>query len=160
MEKRILLIILLFIQFCIFYSCTHYNNDLGNNLHLWGDNNKYYQMVFCDDINILGDLKGCAKIIPKNDEIGDSEYINNYAKNNEWIILETNYIKYGKQNYDINLPIDTIYKRYWIVDKAFNSKVATSEIIIDSNLIGPLNYVEFSNFLKAKNIKLDLKKAD
>jgi len=161
MEKRILLIVFIFIQSCIFYSCTNFNNDLGNNLYLWGDNNKYYQMVFCDDVNILGDLKGCTKIIPKDGEIGDfSEYINNYAKNDEWIILETNYIKYGKQNYDINLPIDTIFKRYWIVDKGFNSKVTTSKTIIDSKLIGPLNYVEFSNLLKVKNIKLHLKKAD
>ena len=74
--------------------------------------------------------------------------------------METNYIKYEKQNYNINLPIDTVYNRYWIVDKRFNSKIATSEAIIDSNLIGPLNYIEFNNFLKAKNIKLHLNKAD
>lgn len=160
MKTKKIQIILLFIQLSILCSCNKYENgSLGNNLYFWGDNNKSYQIVFCDTIDISGDLKRCSKIIPKSEVMDDfSEYVDSYAKNNEWIIVKTNYIKYGKQNHNVNLPIDTIYKRYWIIDKSFNPKISTSENIVNSNLIGPMDSLVFNSYLKFKNIKLKLAK--
>lgn len=157
MKPKKIKITLLFILLGILFSCN--NHDLGNNLYLWGDNSKYYQLVFCDTNDSFGDLKSCTKIIPKTEVIDDfSEYIDSYAKDHEWIIVKTNYIKYGKQDYNVNLPIDTTYKRYWIINKNFNLKTATSNSIIESNLIGPMDSLRFYNFLHNENIKLYLDK--
>lgn len=151
MSKRIIRIVSLYILFFSLYSCE---SNLGNHLEFWGDNNKYLQIVFCDGKNIFGDSRKCTYIIPSSTNSKDNftEFVDSYAKNSKWVLVKTEYTKYGKQDYNINLPIDTIYNRYWAIDKSFKVKDIDPQTIINSYLTGPMNSEEFNLFLKKEDI--------
>ena len=133
-------------------SCDSLN--LGKKLVLWGDNEKYYEIVLCSNNEFLFGCMSGTHIIPPDKFSRDnfSEYVEKYVKNNKWVIVRTNYIKYGKQTHEIQLPVDTTYQRYWAIDKSYNEKTVDANIIINSYLIGPLDSVAFYNFLHEKKL--------
>ena len=147
----IIKIVLIYLLFSSLYGCKL---NLGNNLEFWGDNSRYLQIVFCDEKTIFGDSRKCTYVIPQSADAKDnfSEFVDSYAKNSKWVLVKTKYTKYGKQDYNINLPIDTVYNRYWAIDKSFEVKNIDPQNIINSYLIGPMNSEQFENFLKKENI--------
>ena len=132
-------------------SCNNLN--LGKKLFLWGDNEKYYTITFCDEVNFLGEESRCAYIIPpySYDE-NKFDYVEKYRKNKKWLLVRSNYTKYTKIDYNNKIQIDTTYQRYWAIDKSYNEKKVDANIIISSYLIGPLDSVAFYNFLHEKKL--------
>ena len=141
--------ILLFFSFLL-SSCDSLN--LGKKLVLWGDNEKYYEIVLCGKSEFLFGCISGAQIIPpftKTDRYHNtlgSEYVRKYKKNKNWIVVRTQYTNYEDK--------DSIYsyQRYWAIDKSYNEKEVDANIIISSYLIGPLDSVAFYNFLHEKKL--------
>ena len=158
--KKIKIYIGFFLLLFMFSSCE-YDLLLGKGLQLWGDNEKYYTIVYCWHRDILGICVSGLKIIPpssKIEKIGtaiyglDSEHVEKYKNDRNWLLVKTNYTKYGERDWRIQRPIDTTYKRYWVIDKSYNEKIVDVNTIISSYLVGPLDSIAFYDFLKDKDL--------
>jgi len=81
-----------------------------------------------------------------------AEYVKTAVSNKEWVLVKTYQIQEKKEN-------------YWIISKDFditnlNCSTANCDSILQSHVIGPLDSLDFYNFLKARNIDLELKKME
>ncbi|MEO8960877.1 MAG: hypothetical protein ABI325_03285 [Ginsengibacter sp.] len=132
-----------------FHSCCSIwgAHDLGNKLILLeGDKTEDRAIVYCTT------QKGCCRggmyVIPS---VGNQYhmYVETAKSNRNWVIAKTVQIKDKKEN-------------YWIINKNFditnlNCDKINCDSIIQSHIIGPLNFIDFEKKVKGLNIDLSLK---
>ncbi|TKC09088.1 hypothetical protein [Pedobacter frigoris] len=131
-------------------SCSQLDNQsLGENLSIWeGDKKEDRAIVYCE-----GNCRGGIYVIPSYDRHYDSsgryaEYLIDAKSNADWVIAKTFMIKHDRRN-------------YWIINKEFNinnldCEKANCDSIIQSKIIGPLDYQTLKEKNKALNINLTL----
>jgi putative component of membrane protein insertase Oxa1/YidC/SpoIIIJ protein YidD len=151
MQKRVhhavYRILVLFVFFTT--SCNEwYNHPLGNHLSLWeGDTKEDRTIVYCE-----GGCHAGIDVVPTYERRFDSskqhyaEYVETATSNKKWVLVKTLQIKEKQEN-------------YWIISKDFSIEnldcsKSNCDSIIQSHVIGPLNY---SNLQKEiRGLKIDL----
>lgn len=137
----------------VFWGCN--SENLGGNLTIFeGDKLEDRVIVYCTGYS-FGSCKAGIYVVPTYekhyDEKGNyAEYVETAKSNEIWIIAKTIQINGNKEN-------------YWIISKDFSlenidcNKVSCDSII-QSHVIGALNYQEFSAKKKELGINLKLEK--
>lgn len=155
--KRIILIVpLLFILLITLDSCEFYvNKDLGNKLTVFeGDKLEDKVIVYCTGYS-FGSCKSGIYVVPTYEEHYDekgnyAEYVETAEFDDKWVVVKTIRIENQKEN-------------YWIISKDFSlDDVDCNEIncdsIIQSHVIGALDYQKFNAKTKKLGINIKFKK--
>lgn len=128
------------------------DHSLGNNLSLLeGDKKEDRIIVYCS--NAGGVCRSGIPVVPKYNRQFDSigryaEYVELAVSNEKWVAVRTLEIKNGVKN-------------YWLISKDFTlEKVDCQKIncdsILQSHVIGPLQFKEFYKIKDELNVKLNL----
>jgi hypothetical protein len=127
------------------------SHNLGNNLYMmeWDGGGRI--IVFCS--NKEGrTCYGGPRVIPTNERAFDdhgnyAELVENAKVDERWIVVKSKRFQEGTHC-------------YYLIDKNFNIEGLDwnkSDSIIQSNITGPLDSLEFCTILKKRNINLTLK---
>lgn len=146
MKKKIFII--LFISLAVLESCQFYEEkDLGNNLILWERDGRetQYDIVYCGGYS-LGSCKGGIYVLPTMVN-KYSMYVETAKSNDRWVIAKT-------------IDVENQDESYWIIGKSYNLKdinclEVSCDSLIQSHVIGALDYENFTN--KSKELGIDLK---
>jgi len=135
--------------FFILYGCE--SSNLGNKFTLFeGDKLEDRVIVYCTGYSFLA-CKSGIYVVPTYekhyDEKGNyTEYVSTAKSDDKWIIAKTVQVKDNKEN-------------YWIIEKFSLDDIdcwnVNCDSIIQSHVIGALEFIEFCNKTKELGITLE-----